>query len=211
MQTRRPRLRRGAPEEEAAAPTPATALQPTAVKPATGALATSGPGPVGGADPDTGPRPPITGSHPIVGPAPGTTEAQRVWLAQIDRKLGTRTYAGAAALVLSMAIAIVAIVLAIDARDNTAAEDDLTRVESQLEIVSEQAATAETSQSDIADLQSRLSTLEDQIVEIQSLADTDGSRVDVIEDDLNDLRREVSAIDSIGAGAATGPGADATP
>ena len=186
-------------------------MQPTAVKPAAGVPATSGPGPVGGTDPVTGPRPPITGSQPIVGPAPGTTEAQRAWLAQIDRRLGTRTYAGAAALVLATAVAIVAIILAIDARDNTAAEDDLNRVESQLEIVSGQAATAETSLADIGDLQNRLSTLEDEIVEIQSFADTDRSRVDVIEDDLADLRQEVSALDSSGAGAATTPGVDATP
>jgi len=113
--------------------------------------------------------------------------------------------------VLATAVAIVAIVLAIDARDNTAAEDDLNRVESQLEIVSGQAATAETSRADIGELQSRLSTLEDQIAEIQSFADTDRSRVDVIEDDLADLRQEVSALDSSGAGAATTPGVDATP
>jgi len=157
--------------------------------------ASSGPGPVPGATPADGPRPPITGTHPVARPpaAPVSTEAegQRAWLADLDRKLGTRSYAGAAAMVLSLAASIVAIVLAIDARDNSAGIDDLTRVENELAAtVTSGTEAGEQALEEIGELQSRISTLEDQVAELNATINELGSRTDVTEDDIEDLRQQ---------------------
>lgn len=178
---------------------PAGASGPDAAPPP----ATSGPGPVRGLDPDPGPRPPITGTHPVASPpAPREAKNQRAWLADLDRRLGTRTYAGAAAVVLSLAASIVAIVLAIDARDNSAGIDDLARVESQLSASVTQAG--ETALQEVNELSSRLSTLEDRVDEIATAGDGAIQRIRVVEDDIDDLRQQISNLAATPNGAAAG-------
>jgi hypothetical protein len=49
----------------------------------------------------------------------------RAWLAQVERKLGVRSYAGAAGLVLALAAAAVALVLVLQLNDDAATKDDL--------------------------------------------------------------------------------------
>lgn len=180
---------------------PAATAEPDAAP----APATSGPGPVRGLDPDPGPRPPITGTHPVATP-PAAPEAgsQRAWLADLDRKLGTRTYAGAAAMVLALAASIVAIVLAIDARDNSAGVDDLTRVESQLATLTEESAVGETALDEVNELASRLSTLEDRVNELAAIGDESAQRITVVEDDIDDLRQQISDLGTTTNSAASG-------
>lgn len=186
------RRKKPAPPQPAPAAGDPTALQPAPATPP----ASSGPGPVAGTDPAAGPHPPITGKQPAVGAAatqaPERDEGLRPWVAQVDRKLGTRTYAGAALVVLALAASIVAIVLAIDARDNSAGEDDLSRVESQLSTVSELAGAGESAQTEVDSLDARLSTLEDQISEISTTGGGVAKQITVIEDDIEDLRQQIS-------------------
>ena len=131
-------------------------------------------------------------TDPGVAAAPPDPEQQREWLAQLDRKVGIRTYAGAAALILALAAAIVAIVLAVDARDNSATDADLSRVEKALGGVADDASAFGDAQEDIDALSSRVDSLEDEINGL-SEADSDAQgRLDVVEDDIEDLRQEIS-------------------
>ena len=130
-------------------------------------------------------------SAPATG-APLTAEEQREWLASLDRKLAVRTYAGAAALILALAAAIVAVVLAVDARDNSATDADLARVEKALGGVADDASAFSDAQEDIDALSSRVDGLEDELGALSG-ADSDAEgRLDVVEDDIEDLRQEIS-------------------
>ena len=134
--------------------------------------------------------PPAT--DPGMPPAPTDPEQQREELAQLDRKLGIRTYAGAAAVILALATAIVAVVLAVDARDNSATDADLNRVEKALGGVADDASAFGDAQDDIDALGSRLDELENEVSGLSG-ADSDAEgRLDVVEDDIEDLRQEIS-------------------
>lgn len=153
-------------------------------------------------------KPPVgTGSQPAAGPPTGElrgVDGLRAWVAQLDRKIGVRTYAGGAAVVLALATAIVAVVLAIDARDNSARNDDLNRIQGQLSDVSAQAGSAESAQSDIDSLAGRVGTLEDQLDAITTSGDATEKRLSVVEDDIDDLRRQISDLGASGSGAGLG-------
>lgn len=162
------------------------------------------------------PNQPQTGSSPQTGSqavGPDGDEGLRAWTAQLDRKLGTRTYAGAAAVVLALATAIVAVVLAIDARDNSAGAGDLSRVENRLSDLSAMAGAGESAQEDIDSLSKRLSSIENQL---SGIADTDGDfeqRISVVEDDIDDLRGQISDLGGGESGTSGGvaPGDEGSP
>lgn len=214
MRLRRSKSQPPAGDIAAAAPaTPAPETQPAAPPAGQG---TPPPGPPQAhptpapqAPPVTGAQPTVTGQQPAAAgapaapAAPGGLDGLRAWVADLDRKLGIRTYLGMAALVLAIAASVLAIVLAVDARDNSASDDDLIRIEDQLSSVSEQAGAGATAQEDVDSLDARLSSLEDQVSE---MATTDGAtekRIAVIEDDIDDLRQEIS---DLRGGAGTGAG-----
>ena len=56
---------------------------------------------------------------------PTRIEGLRAWLAQLEPKLGLRTYVGAAIAVLTLAAAVVALVLVLSLRQDAATEDDV--------------------------------------------------------------------------------------
>ena len=121
------------------------------------------PVPVGERRPTAGERQPPLGERPPplrARPIEEELDGIRAWLADIDRKLGTRTYAGAAAVVLALAAAIVALVLAIDARDNSAGQGDVERLETQISEVAERAGAAQSTGQDVSSLESRIAALE---------------------------------------------------
>lgn len=137
-------------------------------------------------------------------------EGNRAWLTQLDRRVSTRTWAGGAALVLALAAAIVAIVLAVDARENSASEGDVKRLERQLAEVAETAgATADVEQS-VDSLATRLNEVEDQLGGLSSAESGLENQLEVIEDDIEDLRQQISGLDSGsssgGDSGGTGPG-----
>ena len=155
-------------------------------------------------DPDN----PATGAEPAALPRDGE-EGLRAWIAQVDRKLGIRSYAGTAAVILALAAAIVAIVLAIDARDNSANNGDLTRVENRVGDLAARAGEADAVQGDLDSLDGRVADLESQLSGLSS-GDADvESRISVVEDDIEDLRGQISDLGSNPAdsgGTSPGPG-----
>lgn len=157
------------------------------------------------------PNNPATGPEQVPAPSLDEEAGLRAWIAQLDRKLGIRSYAGAAAVILALAAAIVAIVLAIDARDNSADKGDLTRVESRIGDLSAQAGEAESAQDDLDSLDGRIVDLESQLSGLSS-GDADlESRISVIEDDIEDLRGQISDLGSDpvdSGGTSPGPGSD---
>ena len=116
-----------------------------------------------GANPPTGSsptNPPTTGSHPVAPPTTGSHAALqspaeqisglRAWIAQVDRKLGIRTYALGAAVVLALAAGIVGVVLAVGAKDDSATKDEVRALRDQVSSVSKEASQA--AQDDVASL-----------------------------------------------------------
>lgn len=124
----------------------------------------------------------------------------------LERKLATRTFAGAALAVLALAAGIVAVVLAVDARDNSAGKDDLAMLEDRVSLIAEQAGVAEDAQQDVDSLSDRVSDLESQLSSITSDSDAEENRISVVEDDIEDLRQQISDIESSSSSGSGGGG-----
>lgn len=126
-----------------------------------------------------------------------TPEGLRAWLATLDRKVGIRTYLGVAAVILALATSAVAIVLAIDARDNSASNDDLNTIS---ERVNELDEASQIDPTTIDGLEARVTAIEDQLSDAGSSAgggDT-SARLDVLEDDVEELRNQISELENGG-------------
>ena len=165
--------------------------------------------------PPTGSQPaaPTTGSQPTA--PPQTTEQQleglRAWVAQLDRRLGIRTLAGGVALVLALAAGIVGVVLARDAKDQSATKGDVAALSEQVKATGRAATRA--AADDIAALTERLDGLESRISTLASSQRTSQSELDVARDDIdelrgqiNDLRSEVANVNANAGGGAGGGG-----
>jgi len=118
----------------------------------------------------------------------------RAWLAQVDRKLGVRTYAFAAASVLALAAAAVAIVFALQLQEDSATNKDLDDLQSQLGTVSEEATQA--AEEDVESLSDRLDSLESEVASLQDDQSTTNDELQVVQDDIEDLRSDISNIDT---------------
>ena len=159
-------------ESSAATPAPSPAAPPPPAQPAA---------PPAASPPATVPAAAVPQAPPVG--APGETPNPGGMLArtaELDRRIGTRTYAGAALLLLTLATAIVAIVLAVDARDNSASNEDLNRISAQ---ISTSAGIAPTAEVDTTAFETRIASLEGQ---------------------LQELRDQISALESAGNGSSTG-------
>lgn len=147
-----------------------------------------------------------TNEPPEPGPEPIAPRDPQAWLAQLDRKLSTRTYIGAAAAVMALAAAIVALVLAIDASENSATNGDVKRLEQELGVVAEDAGSAADVQDSIDSLSARIDALQDSVDSSVSSNDQLQKRVGVVEDDIEDLRRQLSDLESQATSGGTGSG-----
>jgi uncharacterized protein HemX len=142
---------------------------------------------------------------------PTTLEGLRAWVAQIDRKLGTRFYALGAATVLALAAGIVGIVLVLGVKEDSATDADLDELREEVSGVEESAS--EAAQEEVAALGDRVSQLESQIQSLRSDQTSTDQEISVLQDDIADLRDDVSALesqppaDSGGDGGGTGGGA----
>jgi TolA-binding protein len=123
----------------------------------------------------------------------------RAWLAELDRKLGLRTYLGAAIAVLALAAAAVALVLVLSLRQDAATEDDVQSLRDQISGVQESASQA--AESRVTALEQRLTQLEDEVNRLSTAQTTSKRELKVIQDDIRELRSEVS-----NAGGAPGGG-----
>lgn len=147
---------------------------------------------------DTGAQSPVTGEQQV------EVAEDRDRLGQIDRKLATRTYAGAALAILALAAGIVAVVLAIDARDNSATNAELDQVQEQLGGVAAQASDDSTQRS-VDALSERVDSLSGEIDAASSGEKNIDQRLSVVEDDIEELRNDISDLDS-GSGSGGGSG-----
>ena len=134
-------------------------------------------------------------------------EGLRAWVAQVDRKLGVRSYAGGAAIVLALAAGIVGVVLALSAKDESATKDEVRALRGELESVAERAS--ETAEEGVAALTERLDTLEGRVSQIQSSQRTTERELSVVEDDIDDLRTQISDLRT--SPAAAGPAGGESP
>jgi uncharacterized protein HemX len=128
----------------------------------------------------------------------------RAWLAQVDRRLGIRTYLGAALAVLAVAAAGVALYLAISVKQDTATKDDLQSVRDQVSGVERSAAQA--AQSRVRSINLRLTDLESRVDRLSTDQTTSKRELQVIQDDIKELRNQVRRGSTSGTGAGgTGP------
>jgi septal ring factor EnvC (AmiA/AmiB activator) len=148
--------------------------------------------------PATGSQPaaPTTGSQPAA--APPTPEQQleglRAWVARLDRRLGVRTVAGALVLILALAAGIVGVVLATNAKDESATKDELRALSAQVEAVGREASQA--AEEDVASLSDRIDSLEARVSTIASSQRTGQSELDVAKDDIDELRNQIADLET---------------
>jgi septal ring factor EnvC (AmiA/AmiB activator) len=134
-------------------------------------------------------------------PPPKEAEAQehidglRAWLAQVDRKLGIRTYALAAAVVLALAAGIVGLVLTLQTQDDVnTLEDELQGLRTQLGAVDKSASQA--AEEEAQALTDRMDQLESRVSGLEDDRRTSDRRMQVVEDDIDDLRTQISDLES---------------
>lgn len=148
------------------------------------------------------PAKPVTAAQAAAAPQ-DPIDGLRAWIAQVDRKLGVRTYVGAAIAVLALAAAAVGLVLTLTLKQDAATESDLTSLREQLSAVEQSAS--EAAQEDVQGLDRRLAELEDEVNRISTGQTTVRRELKVVQDDIKELRSEVaSARSSSGGGSQAG-------
>ena len=136
------------------------------------------------------PQRPATGEQP----AQDSIAGLRAWVAQLDRKLGVRFYALGAAIVLALAAAIVSLILVLGLEEDSASREDVQRLRSEVAGVQESASKA--ADEDIAALGERIDALESQVQSLRSDQTATDRRLAVIEDDITDVRNDISRVES---------------
>ena len=134
-------------------------------------------------------------------------EGVHLWVAQLDRKLSTRFYALAAAAVLALAAGIVAVVLALAVQDDSATKAELSELRDQVDSATRSASNA--AEDDVAELDDRVSEIEAQIEAIRSDQGSTSRELSVVQDDVEDLRDQIDAVEQAQDDAAAADDADA--
>ena len=188
---RRPRLpfarRRAESSTETSPPSsPSAAKDATAAKQAE----TSQPAQPGAAQAPAAPRDPI--------------EGLRAWIAQVDRKLGVRTYVGAALAVLALAAAAVGLVLTLTLKQDAATDSDVNSLRDQISAVEQSAS--EAAQEGVQGLDRRLAELEDEVNRLSTAQTTTRRELKVAQDDIEELRSQVSSAGSSSDGTGSSSG-----
>jgi uncharacterized protein HemX len=187
---RRPRLpfaRRSKRSAEGSPPSSSTAEKATAEKPS--ATPTS-PAPEASATPQARADP-----HERI-------DGLRAWVAQVDRKLGVRTYVGAAIVVLALAAAAVGLALTLSLKQDAATDDDIRSLRDQISAVEQSASQA--AQEDVQALDRRLTELEAEVNRISAGQTTTRRELKVVQDDIKELRSQVSRGGSSSGGGSQG-------
>jgi septal ring factor EnvC (AmiA/AmiB activator) len=118
----------------------------------------------------------------------------RAWLAQVDRKLGVRTYLGAAIAVLALAAAVVGLILTLSLKQEAATDGDIESLRDQISAVEQSAS--EAAQEDVQGLDRRLTELEADVNRISTSQTTLRRELKVVQDDIKELRSQVSRAQS---------------
>jgi uncharacterized protein HemX len=152
-----------------------------------------------------------------VSPAPGAADGEeplaglRAWLAQIDRKLGTRTYIGLALAVIALAAAGAALYLTLSLKQDAATKDDVNALRDQVSGVQQSATQA--AEDSVKSLDQRLAQLESEVGKLTTGQETSKRELRVVQDEIRQLRSQASGGTSSGSGFGTGlsPGTGASP
>ena len=141
---------------------------------------------------EAGPPNPPTGSQPEVRPEPVQEQVDglRAWIAQLDRRVGIRSIAGGIAVVLALAAGIVGVVLAKDAKDNSATKSEVASLRDQVSASTKEASQA--TEETISEIQGRIDALESRVSTIASTQRTSDAELDVAKDDIEELRDEIT-------------------
>ncbi len=134
----------------------------------------------------------------------------RAWLAQLDRRLGLRTYVIGAIAVLALAAGVVALVLTLQLRQDAATNDDVSSVRKQLSGV--QLSVTRTAEKSVQSLQRRVADLEAEIERISSARSGDRRELKALQGDLKALQEKVKGLrDQIPASKSGSTPANPTP
>jgi cell division protein FtsL len=129
----------------------------------------------------------------------------RAWVAQVERKLGVRTYVGAAIVVLALAAAAVGLALTLSLKQDAATNDDIGSLRDQISAVEQSASQA--AQEDVQALDRRLTELEAEVNRISAGQTTTRRELRVVQDDIKELRSQVAGSSSGGGSQGSqGPG-----
>jgi len=126
----------------------------------------------------------------------------RAWVAQVDRKLGVRTYVGAAIAVLALAAAAVGLALTLSLKQDAATNGDIQSLRDQISAVEQSASQA--AQEDVQALDRRLTELETEVNRISAGQATNRRELKVVQDDIKELRSQVSRAGSSSGGGSQG-------
>jgi peptidoglycan hydrolase CwlO-like protein len=120
----------------------------------------------------------------------------------VDRKLGVRTYVGAAIAVLALAAAVVGLVLTLTLKQDAATEDDIQALRDQISGVEQSAS--EAAESSVQALDQRVDDLEDEVSKISTGQTTSRRELRVVQDDIKELRSQISRAGSSQSGGSQG-------
>lgn len=143
----------------------------------------------------TRPLPTATGTpEPPTGeqPAGHGLDGVRAWLAQLDRQLRFRTLAAGVIGLVALVASGAGIYLALDAKDEAATVSDINEVRTKITEV-EQAALRAASE-DVESFRTRVDNLEALIRSQEAAGRRSRSELRVAGDDIDDLRRQISAM-----------------
>ena len=148
----------------------------------------------------------VEGSPPATPQAPADPQERidglRAWVAQVDRKLGVRTYVGTAIAVLALAAAAVGLALTLSLKQDAATDDDIRSLRDQISAVERSASQA--AQEDVQALDRRLTELEAEVNRISAGQTTTRRELKVVQDDIKELRSQVSQARSSSDGGSQG-------
>jgi small-conductance mechanosensitive channel len=152
------------------------------------------------------------GKAPATPQAPSTPEAPtdpqeridglRAWVAQVDRKLGVRTYVGAAIGVLALAAAAVGLALTLSLEQDAATDSDVQSLRDQISAVEQSASQA--ALQDVQSLRDQLTDLEAEVNSISTRQTTARRELKVVQDDIKELRSQVSSAGNSPSGGSQG-------
>ncbi len=133
----------------------------------------------------------------------------RGWVERVDRKVGVRSYAGGLAIVIALAGAIIAIVIALGARDESATKNQLQSLKTEVSQAAEE-ANKETA-GKVDDLAKQVNEISNSVSDLQSSSSTDTSSIDALQGDIDDLKGQISDLQSSASVGDTSGGVSPTP
>jgi septal ring factor EnvC (AmiA/AmiB activator) len=121
----------------------------------------------------------------------------RSWIAQLERKLNSRTIAIGVISVLALAAGIYAIVLARDIDKEGATQAELEDVREELASVRDTAS--EAAQDDVQSIAERITALEEDFASVEGADRRTEQQISVLQDDIQDLRDQIADLESSGS------------